>query len=208
MTAARTEPPVAADFVKDRPMPRPASLALLLGLSLAACVPYAEPAPTVSLPRDAVEGATDPLRASLALTSSVFARPQRLAGQPAVAARAIASMEYLAVDLPENARTRGNVAAIVPQLQQARAEWRGVLGITADAAPQQVINQLFAAARAIDGGDQAAAAAALSMPIFTRGGPATLAALNDLPPLPLTNTAAVNVSQMLQAADGSITGRR
>ncbi len=184
-------------------------LALALGLTLAAaCTPYQEPAPTVSLPRDAVAGATDPMRASLALTSSVFARPQRLAGQPAVAARAIASMEYLTVDLPENARTRGNVAAIVPQLQVARGEWRAALGITADAPPQEVINRLFAAARALDNGDQPAAVQALTAPIFTRGGAGTLAALNDLPPLRQTNAAAVNVSQMLSSTDGSITGRR
>lgn len=184
-------------------------LALALGLSLAAaCTPYQEPAPSVTLPRDAVAGATDPMRASLALTSSVFARPQRLSGQPAVAARAVASMEYLTVDLPENARTRGNVAALVPQLQQARAEWREALGIAADAPPQQVINQLFAAARALDNGDQAAAVQALSAPIFTRGGAGTLAVLNDLPPLRQTNVAAVNVSQMLQAGDGNLSGRR
>ncbi|MBX9698236.1 MAG: hypothetical protein K2X74_02310, partial [Acetobacteraceae bacterium] len=82
-------------------------LGLAAALVLAACMPYREPAPTVTLPRDAVQGATDPLRASLALTSSAFARPRRLAGQPSLAARAIASMEYLTVDLPENPRTRG-----------------------------------------------------------------------------------------------------
>ena len=189
-------------------MRRLTSLALALGLGLAACTAYQEPAPSVTLPRDAVQGATDPLRASLALTSSVFARPQRLAGQPALAARAIASMEYLTVDLPENARTRGNVGAIVPQLTQARVEWREVLGIAPDAPPQQVINQLFAAARQLDLGDQQAALQALSSPVFSKGGAATLAVLSDLPPLRLTNVAAVNVSQALQSSDALGSGRR
>ena len=184
-------------------------LALALGLSLAAaCTPYQEPAPTVTLPRDAVAGATDPLRASLALTSSVFARPQRLAGQPAVAARAIASMEFLTVDLPESGRTRGATAAAVPQLRAALPEWRDAIGVAPDAPPQAVINQLFAAARALDNGDQAGAVQALSAPIFTRGAAATLAALNDLPPLPRTNAAAVGVSQQLQQFEGMNTGRR
>lgn len=189
-------------------MRRLSPFALALGLSIAACAPYQEPAPTVTLPRDAVAGATDPLRASLALTSSVFARPQRLAGQPAVAARAIASMEYLTVELPENARTRGTTAAVVPQLQTARPEWRAAIGVAPDAAPQQVINQLFAAARGLDNGDQRAALQALSAPIFTRGPEATLAALSDLPPLRLTNAAAVGVSQQLQQFEGTGTGRR
>lgn len=185
-----------------------ASLVLALVAALAACAPYREPAPTVSLPRDAVQGAGDPLRSALSLVSSAFAAPRRLAGQPVVAAHAIASMEFLTVDLPQNPRVRGAVGAVVPQLMQARVEWRAVLGIAPDAPPQVVIDQLFAAGRALEAGQQAAAVTALSNPIFTRGGAATLAMLSDLPVLRQTNAAAVQVSQQLQSTDGTGVGRR
>lgn len=185
----------------------PIVLVLIAALA-AACAPYREPAPTVSLPRDAVQGAGDPLRSALAMASSAFATPRRLAGQPGVAAHAIASMEFLTVDLPQNPRVRGSVGAVVPQLMQARVEWRSALGIAPDAPPQVVIDQLFAAERALEAGQQAAAVTALSNPIFTQGGAATLAVLSDLPMLRRTNAAAVLVSQQLQSIDGAGVGRR
>ena len=187
--------------------PRLLALSFVATLA-AACAPYQAPAPTATLPPDAVQGAGDPQRAALALASNAFAAPRRLSGQPVVAAHAIASMEYLTVDLPQNPRVLAGVGAIVPQLTQARTEWRSTLGIAPDAPPQLVINQLFAAARALQGGQQEAAVQALSNPAFTRGGPATLALLSDLPPLPRTNAAAVNVSQQLQSNDGMGLGRR
>ncbi len=182
--------------------------AALLAL-LAACAEAPRPVqPSVSLPPDAVQGAGDPVRAALATGATAFAAPRRLAGQPAEAARAVADMEFLAANLPTNPRFADQSPTLTPQLMAARAEWREAIGIAPDAPPQAVINQLFAAGRALDMGQQDAAAAALPATTFTRGGAATLAILGNLPRLPRTNAAAVSASALLQRDDGQGIGRR
>ena len=107
-------------------------------------------------------------------------------------------MEYLAVDVPQNNTFSTNASPVlVPQLRDARREWRGVLQIAPDAPAQAVINALYAAGRALDAGNSAAAAAALPTSIFLRGGAATIAQLSALPRLPVTASAATTAQQAL-----------
>ncbi|MFC7538900.1 hypothetical protein ACFQU2_04705 [Siccirubricoccus deserti] len=89
----------------------------------------------------------------------------------------------------------------------ARDELRLALGVAPDAPPQVVVDALYNASRALRSGDQAAAALALPGPVF-RDGPATLARLGDLPPLPRTRlaTALTNQEFLRVEQDGRING--
>ncbi|MFC7477020.1 hypothetical protein ACFQS7_21820 [Dankookia sp. GCM10030260] len=177
-----------------------AFLPLAILLALGACGP--QPAQvTASLPADAIVGAGDPLRSAAANTSVAFGSPRLLAGRPADAARAVAQMEYLAVQIPNNPRFLGLSPTTGSQLVAARREWRGALGIPAEQPPQAVIDSLYAAARALQAGQRDAAAAALPASVFPQGGQTALLRLASLPSLPLTNDAAVMVSQSLQRSE-------
>lgn len=185
------------------------ALPVALSLALAACggdIGYRPPAESASLPPDAVQGAGDPVNAALTRVSVAFSQPARLRGQPADAARAIANMEFLAADLPNDGRYTGFMPTLYPQLAAARTEWRAALGIAPQAPAQVVINGLFAAARAQESGLDPAAA--LAPAVFTRGGAATVQTLANLPPLPQTNVAAVNALELLRRNEGIGSNRR
>ena len=178
------------------------SLLLVLPL-LAACsgpLLTAPPGEFATLPRDAVVGAGDPTRAAVNTTSAVFGERRPAAGNPAVAARAIAQMEFLAVTLPSNDTFSNASPTLGPQFQTARREWRAALDIAPDAPPQAIIDALYMAGRALDAGQRDAAAGALPPTIFRRGGAATISQLANLPNLPNTAAAAVTAQQALRTA--------
>jgi hypothetical protein len=183
------------------------SLALAAAMFCAACVPSAQYGNaqygTANLPAGVVVGAGDPLRSAILSTASAFASPGLTA--PA-AARAVAQMEFLAVNLPQNPSSRSSPATLEPQLMIARQEWRAALGIAPDAPAQAVINGLYAAGSALDEGQNEVALAILSRAPFQRGGPATLAVLTSLPRLPSTAAAAATGLQTL--VEPSPSGRR
>jgi hypothetical protein len=183
-----------------------AFLPLTVLLALAACAPQ-PPAVFASLPPDAVVGAGDPLRSAVANTSVAFGSPQKLAGRPADAAQAVAQMEYLAVQIPNNPRYPGVSPTVGTQFAEARREWRTALGIPGQEPPQSVIESLYAASRALRAGQQDAAAAALPASVFPQGGQTAMLRLASLPSLPLTNQAAVAATNTLRRGDGSPRGR-
>jgi hypothetical protein len=176
---------------------RSAGVALAVVMACSACTPSAsDQYGPASLPPDAVVGAGDPLRSSVISTASAFASPGRLSA--AAAARAVAQMEFLAANLPQSPTLRFSPPILGPQLDIAREEWRSALGIAPGAPAQSVINGLYTAGRALDAGQNDIALAALSRVPFQRGGPATLAQLSALPPLPRTAAAAATAQQTLQ----------
>ncbi len=176
---------------------------LALPLLAAACgtSPFTPPADTAALPRDAIVGAGDPSRSAIISTSAALGRQQRL--DPAGAARTIAQMEFLAVDLPQNVTLYNASSTLEPQFRAARREWRSALDIAPDAPAQPVINALYSAGRALDAGQRDAAAAALPPTLFRQGGAATLARLAALPPLPQSASAAATAQQALQTSQPS-----
>ena len=179
--------------------PRLPALALLL---LAACVtPDQPPQGYATLPNDAVTGAGDPTRAAIIGTAYAFGTPSSLAGQPAAAARAVANFEYLATELPYGPRWRGFSGTIGPDFVAGLTELRPAIGIAPNAPAQLVVQSLYAASRALNAGDQAAAERALSVPIFTAGGSATLQRLAALPPLPRVAAATARAAQELDRQD-------
>ncbi|MBL6455477.1 hypothetical protein JMJ55_09095 [Belnapia sp. T6] len=181
-------------------LPRLPRLALLL--LLAGCVtPDLPPQGYATLPNDAVQGAGDPTRAAIIGTAYAFGNPASLAGNPAAAARAVANYEYLATELPYGPRWRGFAGTIGPEFAAGLTELRGTLGIAPNAPAQPVVEALYAASRAFNAGDQAAAERSLSGPIFTRGGPATLQRLASLPAMPRVAAATAHAAQELDRQD-------
>lgn len=174
--------------------PMLASLALL---PLLACAPMA-PGPTATLPLDATPGAGDPLRGAVLTTAHVFNDRASLAN-PAIAARAIANIEYLAVNLPQSAQF-GPQSDGGLQLMRARQELRGAIGINADAPPQMVVDALYAAARALAAQDSGAAAAALPAAAFPDAR-ASIARLVALPSLPASAEAAAAAQELIRRQD-------
>jgi hypothetical protein len=174
---------------------------VLLVLLLLACTPGPVP-PSVSLPPDAVQGAGDLTRAAIITTANVFAAPGSIAGQPALAARAAAQLEYLAVEIPTGPRWRGFSPNVSLELEQARPELRTALGIDPAAPPQVVIDSLYAASRALTAGDRAAVERILVPPIYPAGPAITLQRLSAMPILPHANFAtALAASEMNRLDD-------
>ncbi len=170
--------------------------AALLALTLTACAGITPPE-TATLPRDFTTGAGDPTRGAVFEASGTFARPARLQGQPAAAARALATMEYLTVALPQDPQLSPRLDGLTElQLLAARREWRSALGVPETAPAQGVIDGLFVASSALEANDRGVAGAALPSGLFPVGPETTLSRLAALPPLPETGLAA----QMAQRA--------
>jgi hypothetical protein len=147
-------------------------------LPLAACGPLP---PSATLPFDASRSAADPTRAAILSSAYAFNNPGGLA-DPAVAARASANVEFLAVSLPYDVRY-GSTPTLNLQMEAARQEMHRALGIADDASPQLVVDELYAASRALGARDVAAAENALSPAVF-RDSRATLRRLAALGPMP------------------------
>ncbi|MFC7543777.1 hypothetical protein ACFQU2_36020 [Siccirubricoccus deserti] len=144
---------------------------VLASLALAGCVAAGNvpPGGYATLPADAVVGAGDPTRAAIINTAYVFGNPASVAGRPDAAARAVANFEYLAVELPYGPRWRGFSPLVATEFAQGQAELRPAIGIAPNAPAQPVVDALFAASRALQAGDRAAAERILSSPIFPAG---------------------------------------
>ena len=160
------------------------SLAFLALLPLLGCA--GPPLQTATLPRDAVEGATDPVRGAIISSAYAFNNPGGLA-DPSVAARAAANLEFLATALPWEVRY-SFAPTVNLQLAAARNEMHQALGVAPGATPQSVVDCLYGASRALRLRDAVAAGRALSPAVFTNP-QATLARLAVLGPLPLSATA-------------------
>lgn len=158
----------------------------LLGLGLAACAgqPAAPPAQAPS-PASAVT--TDPIRAMAFDASGWFARPR--ANQPAQAARAIAEIEFLAVEVPRSPHFASRSPTGQTQLLQARNEARRELAVPANADGSAVMRALRDAATALEANDRAAAQAALPTSLFTAGPAATIQRLSRPPRVPSARSA-------------------
>jgi hypothetical protein len=163
---------------------RAAGVLLLLG-ALGAC--GTPPPPPARLPPAARQLEADPVRAAIRGAADAFAYPESLAGQPQVAATAVAQLEFLAVEIMAG-RTSLNLSGIVgPALQAARSEVRGYLGIPESAAPQAVIDAL--SANPPD----------LSQPaLFPAGAAETLRRLSSMPRLPQANTGTAMARQEME----------
>lgn len=158
-------------------------LATALLLPLIACGPVL---PGASLPLDAVQGGGDPMRAAIYASSYAFNNPGGLA-DPAVAARASAQVEFLAVNVPTDPRY-SFTPTLAGQLAAARDEIHAALGVSPSAPPQAVVEGLYGVSRALSVRDPGLAAEALSPAVFPDR-QATLARLAVMGRLPLSAAA-------------------
>lgn len=131
-----------------------------------------------------------------------FGDLSRWRGQAGQAALAVVQVEYLADTLANSGYWSAKVNPLVTmQMERAREELRGHLGIPANAPPELVMARLRQAAAAAEAGDMASAAEALSGPAFGRGGAETLRLLATLPRLPRTAEAAAGVNAEIARLD-------
>lgn len=171
--------------------------ALLAGIGvLAGC--NMPPPPEARLPGPGGGVVTlDPTRQAILHSAHALAAAAPMHGRPLEAAQAISELEYLAVELRWNQRWTQMSPIAAMAFEQARPEWRGALGIAADAQPQAVIDALTRVRLAYAMQDTNAAAAALAPPLFTPGGVVAVARLGALPRLPLSARAARLAEQEL-----------
>ncbi|MBY0336907.1 MAG: hypothetical protein K2X11_09850 [Acetobacteraceae bacterium] len=158
--------------------PRAAALAGLL--ALAACAAQPLP-PWATLPRDAILGAGDPMRAAIIETAATF---EGAAPSPAQAARAAAMIEWMATDVRWGGRWSEYAPYVGPKLAEAQAELRDHLGVPVTAPPQLVVDGLFAASWGL----RRSLPPALPAAAFPDPG-RTLSNLAALPDLPRTKEA-------------------
>jgi hypothetical protein len=132
----------------------------------------------VVLPVGALRGTGDPLWQATELASFPLAmRPQDLAGKPADAAMAVLFYEFAAAEAG-NGRLSDQYPARL--MREGRPHLRAAAGILGEAEPQRVIDALWAAAEALRRGDEAAARAAFSQPVFRQPPEAPREALGRL----------------------------
>lgn len=156
---------------------------LAAGLALPGCQPLPSPEPATLTPHiPPGEFAPDPTDQAIILAQDVFSYGRGLTGDPARAARAAATIEFLATDFTTMRwMTAPGMAA--QQLQLARRQLRDFLNVPADAAAQAIITPLLEAAAALEAGDRARAEAVLTGGPFRDPPPVTLSRLNALPRL-------------------------
>lgn len=135
----------------------------------------------------------DPGTATVNIASWAFAESGRTHGDPVDAARAAASVDYLAGDLYANPRWLDVNPLYKQQMLDARLEVRQTLGIPAKAQSQQVVDTLLEAANAMTTGDPDTTRSVLASPLFTMGPERTYALLADMPYLPATNVATAHL---------------
>ncbi|HEY0203981.1 MAG TPA: hypothetical protein VGC15_07520 [Acetobacteraceae bacterium] len=126
-----------------------------------------------------------------------FADAGRTYGRPIEAARAAASMDYIAGQFYTSPRWSNISALTKEQLLQGRQEVRAALGIPPSTPSQAVVNQLTAAGNALADGNQALALAQLSGPTFTTPPEQVLARLTNMPYLQKANVATMRAANEL-----------
>ncbi len=172
-----------------------------LALAVAACAVAPLPDAARTINPLALGSNQDPETAAINAASYSLADPARTRGDPLSAARALASVDYLAGDLYANPRWNGMNPVWKQQMLDARAEIRAVMGIAPGAGSQQVVDAFLATANSMAAKDSRAMQAALASPLFTFGADRTFALLQNLPPLPVANVASAHVEQSAFGAD-------
>ena len=174
---------------------RPILLAPLLLLACAGPLP-----PPATLP-PVFNSAADPLRSSILLAAYTLNQPGQ--ATPAARLRGHALLEWMAADFRWGPRWPEFTPVLGLQLEQARAEQRAALGMAPGLPPQQALDALLAAARAVETGAPPPVPPAV-FPDRER----FLAAIVTPPPLPVSAAAVSLAESELRRIDtaGRFTG--
>lgn len=165
------------------------ALAFALGATgLAACAP---PGP----PRFGYARAGDPFYAALTTAERKMTDLARYRGQPAQAARALGQFLFILAEWNDGVAAISMPNAAMGTVQGGYGEIVSALGLAPNTPPRAASHALRRFANAFDAGQREAALQALAQPFFTRGPQATLAVLENLPPLPAVESAAYAFNQ-------------
>lgn len=167
-------------------LPRLAALLLLAAAPLACA-----PTPLPDSARMPLSGGTTPIispEGAVQLASYALGSPSRTRDDPVEAARAVASVDYLAGDFYANPHWVAISPLVKQRMLVGRQQARAAVGIAPDASSQEVVDRLIQVSNTV--GNPELLQAALASPVFTLGPDRTLAALNNLPYLPDANWAA------------------
>lgn len=132
-----------------------------------------------------------------------FALTSRTRGRPIEAARAAASMDYIAGQLYTSPRWSNISALTKEQLLEGRREVRAALGVVPGTSSQAVVDHLAGAGNALAAGDQAAAIALLGSPVFTQPGDQVLQRLANMPYLRMANVSTMRAAGELFNESGT-----
>ena len=158
---------------------------------------------TARLSPGALGSGFDPDVTAINLASWAFADSGRTRDRPVEAARAAASMDYIAGQIYTSPRWSHVSALTKEQLLQGRAEVREALGVVPGTSSQAVVDHLAAAGNALAAGDQQAAIAELGAPVFREPGEQVLQRLANMPFLTMANVSTSRASQQLFERGGS-----
>ena len=128
------------------------------------------------------------------LAQWAFADSGRTRGRPIDAARAAASMDYIAGQIYTSPRWSNVSALTKEQLLQGRREVRAALGVVPGTPSQAVVDHLIFAGNALAAGDQAAALAQLGGPVFTAPSDQVLQRLANMPYLQMANVSTMHAA--------------
>jgi len=169
-----------------------------LCLAPAACAGLQPMVPdTARLAPGALGSGFDPDVTAVQQAQWAFAVPSRTHGRPIEAARAAASMDYIAGQIYTSPRWQNISATTKEQLLQGRREVRAALGVVPGTSSQAVVDHLAAAGNALAAGDRSAAVAQLGAPVFDRPGEQVLAELSNLPYLQMANVSTMRAANQL-----------
>ncbi len=152
---------------------------------------------TARLAPGALGSGFDPDVTAINQAQWAFADAGRTYGRPIEAARAAASLDYLAGAIYTSPRWAYVDPLTKEQLLQGRTQLRSALGVAPGAPSQAVVDGLTTAGNALAANDQDAALKALSGPAFAAGPQQTLATLANLPYLQMANVSTSHLGNEL-----------
>ncbi len=167
----------------------------LLPIGCAGVTPFVPD--TARLAPGALGSGLDPDVAAVNQAQWAFADPGRTYGRPIEAARAAASMDYIAGQLYTSPRWSNISALTKEQLLQGRQEVRQALGVVPGTTSQVVVDRLTTAGNALAAGDQDAALRQLGAPAFDAPSEQVLARLSNMPYLRMANVSTMRAANQL-----------
>ncbi len=177
-------------------------LAVLLLAWLGGCALETPPPTTGLLPDSAFADTAPGEDTALAATGdALVAFESARHGDPAGMALAVASLDAMAGQFATGGRWLGMDQFVKLEMLNGREKVRAVLGISATADSQTVINGMVGAAQALKRHDQPGAQAALAAPVFSLGPARTLALLANFPDVEDANVATQAAEQDILSPD-------
>ncbi|WP_284943908.1 hypothetical protein [Acidisoma cladoniae] len=132
---------------------------------------------------------------SLQVAAYSFGHYDEMMGNPAMAANAVAAVDYMGGKLNTSPRWTNMPGLWRAQILQSREILRDVVGISPTAPSQAVVDDMLALGKAYQAGDQGAVNQLLASPIFAVPPAEVARRLANIPELPVVNNATTHAAQ-------------